>query len=939
MARVTPPRFAVRTLIVTLATVAFVLSAVLLVVTLKVRDRVRDVVIDKLETRQKLLVALEERRAKELQAQVAMLAENSTLKAALDTYQTELQTTNAAGRQDLVATIGRELDKLAERIKPDVLEVRDQSGAVLGVSGRRAGEWPADARVSAAPDGSNATFVTIPAGVFRIASVPVSLQGTELGTLRLANALDERYALELSDLSRAQTLIVSGDRVIASTLPPAPMMALTPQIIRAMVGLDVVTLGDSEYAVKRLVQEGAAQVYVLDSIDASARPVVQGALRTMGGIALGAFALAALASLWLARTIARPIDALSSSLSAMSGSRDFDHPLTPGGESLEVDTLTVAFNTMMHAVRAAEAETLSAYLGTIRALALALDARDPYTAGHSERVSAVSLAIGRCMSLDAGQLEVLRLGALLHDIGKIGISDHVLMKPGALTAEEYEIIKQHPGVGARILRSVPFLEPHIPIVELHHERPDGKGYPHGLHGREIPLVASIVHVADAFDAMTSARAYRPARATAEGLRELWRCAGSQFDAEVVQALAKALPDIDLSAVDNAARTPVAAPMSFMVAGGSLQTAVRTAVAGAVAIACVTSASARAQDVTGRVAMEAVVSASASSANHDPFLIFDAVNTVSVGHGWDAVIRPWAKRMPGGEWGAEMYQLQLRYTSSTRIPFRIDAGIISSPMGLATLELRADRNPTIGAPFYYFVPLPPFDGHFDRVTLMSGGYPLGAVVSASGARWDVRGGVTDATPTRSRNLFSAARAPAASQIVMGGGVTPTPGLRLGIGFARGRYRSIESAAIPDESYEEAYESVAETPKRTSLPEQATVFNIEGEYAIGYTRISGEWIVDRFDTTISPAIARGFNLQAVRTLTPRWFAAGRTVRASSPVLTGPTPGRRTATSAEANLGYRVTTSFTVRGGYQGSSSLYNPKWNHALAVSAVWSQRWW
>ena len=104
-------------------------------------------------------------------------------------------------------------------------------------------------------------------------------------------------------------------------------------------------------------------------------------------------------------------------------------PLTPGGDSLEVDTLTAAFNTMMHRCKAAEAETLSAYLGTIRALALALDARDPYTAGHSERVSAISLAIGRCLSLEDAQLEVLRLGALLHDIGKIGISDHVLMKP------------------------------------------------------------------------------------------------------------------------------------------------------------------------------------------------------------------------------------------------------------------------------------------------------------------------------------------------------------------------------------------------------------------------------------------------------------------------------------------------------------------------------
>ena len=354
----------------------------------------------------------------------------------------------------------------------------------------------------------------------------------------------------------------------------------------------------------------------------------------------------------------------------------------------------------------------------------------------------------------------------------------------------------------------------------------------------------------------------------------------------------------------------------------------------------------AQDVTGRVAMEAVVSASASSADKgDPFLIFDSINTIGVGRGWDVIVRPWAKRMPGGEWGAEMYGLQLRYTSSTRIPFRIDTGIISSPLGLATLELKADRNPTISAPFYYFVPLPAFDGYSDRVTLMSGGYPLGAIVSASGAHWDVRGGVTDSSPARKRNVFAASRPPAASQFVVGGGVTPTTGLRIGAGFARGRYRthavSQTSATTHDESDEAGeYASGAVTHTGTAVSgESATVFTIEGEYAVGYTRISGEWIVDRFDTTISPAVARGFNLQAVQTLTPRWFAAGRTVRVSSPVLTGPKSGRRAATSAEGTLGYRVTPGFTLRGGYQGSSSLYRPTWEHALAVSAVWSQRWW
>ncbi len=545
MAYRTPPRFVIRTLVATLATVAFVLSAVLLVVTINAQTSARSGVVKQLDTIHDLLAELEKNRAQELLTDVKMLAENSTLKAAVDTYQSELRTTNPAGRQDLLATVARELDKLAERIHPDVLEVRSTSGEVLAIAGRRASEWPA--RVNAAPQEAEQSWVTTPSGIFRLASVPVVLQGTTLGTLSLASALDERYATEISDLSHAPTLILSKYHVVASTLPSESLSALKPAVVDAMRnGEVVVTIAGSEYAVKSLLNEGGAQVYVLDSIDASARPVMAAALRTMGWIALGAFVLAALASVWLSRTIARPIDTLSASLASMTETRNFENSLPLTGDILEVDALTGTFNTMIQTVKAAEHERLSAYVGTIRALALALDARDPYTAGHSERVSTLSLAIGRCMWLDDTQLEVLRLGALLHDIGKIGISDHVLMKPGPLTAEEYEIIKQHPVVGAKILRSVPFLEPHIPIVELHHERPDGKGYPHGLRATEIPLVASIVHVADAFDAMTSARAYRPARAAAEGLRELWRCAGAQFDAEVVHALAKALPDLDRS---------------------------------------------------------------------------------------------------------------------------------------------------------------------------------------------------------------------------------------------------------------------------------------------------------------------------------------------------------------------------------------------------------
>jgi hypothetical protein len=357
------------------------------------------------------------------------------------------------------------------------------------------------------------------------------------------------------------------------------------------------------------------------------------------------------------------------------------------------------------------------------------------------------------------------------------------------------------------------------------------------------------------------------------------------------------------------------------------------------------ATVRAQDVTGRVAMEAVASISLSSADGgDPFLMFDQTSTIGVGRGWDVIVRPWARRMPGGDWGAEMYQLQMRYTSSTRIPFRFDAGVISSPLGLATLELKPDLNPTIGAPFYYFVPLPPFDGNFDRVTIMSGGYPLGAILNASGTRWDVRGGVTDATPARARSVFSSTKAAAAPQFVVGGGVTPATGLRFGAGLALGRYRvdalAQKSLVIPENSYESGAGTTGVIPRGTPLPDEtADVFNIEGEYAIGYTRVSGEFVVDRFETLISPAVARGFNVVAVRTLSPRWFTAGRVVGASTPVLTGPTPVRRLGKSAEATIGYRLTPTITFRAAYQGSTSFTRPTWRHAVAVSTVWAQRWW
>ncbi len=176
-----------------------------------------------------------------------------------------------------------------------------------------------------------------------------------------------------------------------------------------------------------------------------------------------------------------------------------------------------------------------ANLATIETLAAASEARDPYTRGHIERVGQCAVAIAADLGLPEDQWEILRLAARLHDIGKIGISDAILKKPGRLTQEEYEAIKAHSRIGYEMLRPVPFLQPELPIILHHHEHLDGSGYPSGLHGEAIPLAARILLVADALDAMTSERVYRGALPPEEAIRRLRQACGRQFDARIVQS--------------------------------------------------------------------------------------------------------------------------------------------------------------------------------------------------------------------------------------------------------------------------------------------------------------------------------------------------------------------------------------------------------------------
>lgn len=179
------------------------------------------------------------------------------------------------------------------------------------------------------------------------------------------------------------------------------------------------------------------------------------------------------------------------------------------------------------------------YLATIEVLATAIDAKDPYTRGHSRRVTQYSIAIAEEVNLDKREIEDVRYAGLLHDVGKIGISDNIIKKPGRLTDEEYAIIKEHPKIGARILKPVDFLADKIPGVLHHHEYFDGRGYPDHLTGESIPLMGRIICVADAFDAMTTNRPYRKGLTVNTAVAELKKFSGKQFDPACVEAFLRA----------------------------------------------------------------------------------------------------------------------------------------------------------------------------------------------------------------------------------------------------------------------------------------------------------------------------------------------------------------------------------------------------------------
>jgi HD-GYP domain-containing protein (c-di-GMP phosphodiesterase class II) len=261
-------------------------------------------------------------------------------------------------------------------------------------------------------------------------------------------------------------------------------------------------------------------------------------------LALWSVVLSVLVAVMAARKITTPLLTLTQQSRAIARG-DFSRRVQVNSHT-EIGELAQTFNSMTddleHFVadlKKAADENLALFLSSIQMLAGAVDEKDPYTRGHSDRVTRYSVLLATEIGLPKDEIERIRIAAQLHDVGKIGIEDRILKKPGKLTPEEYEIMKTHTTKGANILRPVEKLRDMLPGIELHHESLDGTGYPHGLKGDQIPIMARVITVADTFDAITTSRPYQKAMPPAYAIERIESFAGVRYDAQIVAALRSA----------------------------------------------------------------------------------------------------------------------------------------------------------------------------------------------------------------------------------------------------------------------------------------------------------------------------------------------------------------------------------------------------------------
>jgi hypothetical protein len=302
------------------------------------------------------------------------------------------------------------------------------------------------------------------------------------------------------------------------------------------------------------------------------------------------------------------------------------------------------------------------------------------------------------------------------------------------------------------------------------------------------------------------------------------------------------------------------------------------------------------------------------------VFLDSLVTANLGRGLQAMVRPQVQRLANtGEWNRQIWVAEARYERTGRVATRFEGGYIPSPIGLANLTLRPHLNPTIAQPASLFTSIPSLEFRGPRVNLLSGLYPLGAQATVSTERWDARVAVIDTSPLRLRRVFGSTNPPRFTNTVVGGGVTPFVGFRVGASVAHGGWlRAGETAA-------------------TTVDRDATVVTLESELAFRHTSLAGEWTHDTLETSLGDRTTAGWYVQGMQTLAPRWFVAGRVeqIRTTLPV---PSAIQQHFNANEQTLGFRVTPEVTLRVSHRAVERFGTSDFGHTGAVSVVWYRRW-
>jgi HD-GYP domain-containing protein (c-di-GMP phosphodiesterase class II) len=335
----------------------------------------------------------------------------------------------------------------------------------------------------------------------------------------------------MTDLKVVQDWLESGAQVQSAL---APFSATRN-------GRSVEMLGS--YATAELDKNSRLGVIAIQDEVAALASVADMRWQTMW-ISLVAALLTILIGIFFAKMLTHPVRELAGGAHRIA-SGDFSQRIAIRSRT-ELGDLGNSFNVMTDQIekfisdlqKSAE-ENRQLFIGTVKSLAAAIDGKDPYTRGHSERVSRFSVAIAQRLGLDDDEVEKIRISALLHDVGKIGIDDKILKKPAALTDEEFEVMRKHPQKGYKIMSQIPAMKEFLPGMYMHHEMVDGKGYPQGLKGEQIPLMGKIVAVADTFDAMTTDRPYQKAMKFEDAVARIESFVNTRYDADVVGAFTAA----------------------------------------------------------------------------------------------------------------------------------------------------------------------------------------------------------------------------------------------------------------------------------------------------------------------------------------------------------------------------------------------------------------